>query len=29
VVGVRAFKPRREAVDLDVPFGGFCVDATR
>jgi hypothetical protein len=29
VVGVRAFKPRREAIDLDVPSGGFSVDATR
>ena len=29
VVGVRAFKPRREAIDLDVSFGDFSVDATR
>jgi hypothetical protein len=29
VVGVRAFKPRREVIDSGVPFGGFSVDATR
>jgi methylmalonyl-CoA mutase N-terminal domain/subunit len=29
VVGVRAFTPRREATDLDVPFGGLSVNATR
>lgn len=29
VIAVRAVKPRREAIDLDVPFGGLSVDATR
>lgn len=29
MAGVRPLKPRRAAIDLDVPFGGFSVDATR